>query len=226
MEHEERDKTMIISRIAAFFSLVVLVLLAGAPVKAESVTAAIQRQYESLESFQADFLQQLKNATTGRVEEREGSIAYQKPSLIRWETVTPERELLVVGSDAVWNYVPAEKTAIKNPLATVLGSKTMIRFISGQARLDEDFIVEEQGSEAGLTKLALTPKEPEPSLVQAFVWVDPATNMLRSILLVDFYGNVNRVGLDNLVLNPKLSRDLFAFTPPAGVTVQDNTVRP
>ncbi|WP_152512888.1 outer membrane lipoprotein chaperone LolA [Desulfovibrio sp. X2] len=210
------------------FALACCLLLAmAAPAGAASasaITADIQKQYESLKGFTADFKQMLKSAATGQVEEREGTISYKKPNLVRWETDTPEKELLLVGKKVVWNYVPSEKTASKSPLNAVFSSKTMIRFISGQANLDEDFVVEEQGTEAGLIKLALTPKKPEPNLVQAFLWVDPQSHMLRSVLIVDFYGNANKLGLDNIRINPGLSDSLFEFTPPKGVTVQDNTV--
>lgn len=197
----------------------------AAPLRAAQITEDIQKKYEALTGFRADFMQQLKNAATGQVEQRTGNIAYKRPNLVRWETDRPEKELLIVGKDAVWNYVPSEKMASKSPLTAVFNSKTMIRFISGQARLDEEFFVEEQGSEAGLTKLALTPRQPEPSLIQGYVWVDPQTRLIKSVLLLDFYGNANKLGLDNLTLNPGLSDQLFEFTPPKGVQVQDNTVR-
>lgn len=197
----------------------------AAPLRASQITEDIQKKYEGLTGFKADFMQQLKNAATGQVESRTGSIAYKRANLVRWETNTPEKELLIVGKDAVWNYVPSEKMASKSPTSAVFNSKTMIRFISGQARLDEEFFVEEQGVEAGLTKLALTPKQPEPNLVQAYIWIEPQTRIIRSVLLLDFYGNANKLGLDNLVLNPTLADHLFEFSPPKGVHVQDNTVR-
>lgn len=203
----------------------ILLAALAAPLNAAQLTEDIQKKYETLTGFKADFKQQLKNAATGQVEERTGSIAYKRPNLVRWETDRPEKELLIVGKDAVWNYVPSEKMASKSPLTAVFSSKTMIRFISGQARLDEEFHVEEQGTDAGLTKLALTPKQPEPSLVQGYIWVDPQSRLIKSVLLLDFYGNANRLGLDNLTLNPSLSDQLFEFAPPKGVQVQDNTVR-
>jgi len=212
-------------KIVRLFICALMVAALAAPVQAAQITADIQKKYETLTGFKADFKQQLKNAATGQVEERTGSIAYKRPNLVRWETDRPEKEQLIVGKDAVWNYVPSEKMASKSPLSAVFSSKTMIRFISGQARLDEEFIVEEQGTEAGLAKLALTPKQPEPSLVQGYIWVDPVSRLIKSVLLLDFYGNANKLGLDNLVLNPSLSDQIFEFVPPKGVQIQDNTVR-
>jgi len=200
-----------------------MLVMAGQNAHGEEITRRIQQQYDSLKAFKAEFVQDLTNAASGEVETRRGTIAFMQPSLIRWETIEPEKEMLLVGEDAVWNYFSEDGIAIKYPLEQVLNSKTMIRFISGQARLEEDFNVENQGLEGGLAKIRLTPKEPEPSLVLSYMWVDPKTYLIRNVLLVDFYGNGNQVNLRNLELNPNLGRSLFRFTPSPGVEVQDNT---
>ncbi len=202
--------------VVCLFALVV-------PARGQDLATDIQKQYDSLQGFTADFMQQLKNAASGEVETRTGRIAFKQPGLIRWETETPEKELLLVGQDAVWDYFPEEKTALKYQVSSVLSSKSLLRFISGKANLKEDFVIESQGTEEDLLKLKLIPKEPEPSLVLAYIWVDPTDSLLRSILILDFYGNANKLGLDNLALNPKLDAAQFVFTPPAGVEVKDNT---
>ena len=168
-------------------------------------------------------MQQLKNAASGEIETREGRISFKQPGLVRWETETPEKELLIVGPKAVWDYFPEEETAFKYSPEAILSSKTMIKFLSGQANLEEDFLIEEKGKEAGLFKIQMEPIEAEPSLVMAFAWVDPETYLLKSILLLDFYGNANKLGLDNLKLNPEIPNSQFTFTPPKGTTIEDNT---
>ncbi len=199
------------------------IALWNSPLWSEEITAHIQEQYETLRGFQADFVQTLKNAASGESETRTGRIFFKQPRLIRWETMTPEKELLLAGKDVVWDYFQDEGTVYKYPASKVLGSKTMLRFLSGQARLEQDFFVTNEGTREGLVKLNLVPREPEPSLVQAEVWLDPETYLLKKILFIDFYGNENRLVLENLVLNPKFSTDLFEFVPPKGVEIMDNT---
>ena len=77
--------------------------------------------------------------------------------------------------------------------------------------------------EDGLTKLRLIPKEPEPTLVLAYIWVDAKTSLLGRVLIVDFFGNGNQVSLSNLVLDKKPDAKIFEFTPPAGSQVKDNS---
>ncbi len=201
---------------------VLLAALLPAAAWANKTADAIQKRYDSLSSFQTDFQQELTNAASGSVEKRSGKIWF-KQSLVRWETHKPEKELLVVGQNAVWNYFEADKVAMKYRTSQVFNSKTMIRFLSGKANLKEDFKIEEQGTEHGLLKLRLVPKEPEPTMVLAYIWVDPKTSLLGRVLIVDFFGNGNQVSLSNLVLDKRADARLFEFTPPSGTQIKDNT---
>lgn len=189
----------------------------------DAIVKAMQQRYETLTSFTASFTQEMKNAASGDVEERSGIIAYKQPGLVRWETKTPEPELLVVGKDEVWNYFPLEESAYKYTADQVLSSKTVLRFLSGKARLDEDFWVATQGREQSWEKLELIPKEPETEMVQAYLWLDPDHALLQKVLVIDFFGNENTVTLNNVILNPDLSNTRFTFTPPNATDVYDNT---
>ncbi len=207
--------------------LVFVCLLGIAPYAygAMEIVGKIQKKYEQLQSFDSSFIQTLRNTASGEEQERRGMLFFKNPNLVRWETNEPEPELLIVGESVVWDYFDDEKVAYKYATDKILDSKTMIRFISGQARLDQDFWITEEKGEGGLVKLNLVPKEAEPQLVQAYVWVDPESALVRRILLQDFYGNENELIFSDLRLNPEMTDDLFTFTPPPDVEIFDNTVQ-
>lgn len=188
------------------------------------ITQRMQRQYETLESFRAEFTQVLTNALSHESEERAGSIEFLQPSLVRWETATPEQEVLVVGQQHVWDYFPEDGVAFKYRLDQMFDSKTMLRFLSGKANIREDFVVDKKSREDGLVHLVLIPKEPEPGLVRAEAWIDPDTALLQGVLIEDFYGNTNRLSLQNIELDVDLAPEDFDFTPPDDAIVQDSTV--
>lgn len=206
--------------------------MAAEPVPAEDLPDLIQQRYESLKTFQADFVQELTNVASGEVETREGRIWFKQPSQVRWETSVPEKELLVVGPEYAWDYIEDEELALKYSVVTLLDSKTILRFISGQANIKEDFVVktEWQGADEvrerwgkGFTVLQLVPKEAEPGMVLAFIGVEPDTGLLRQVMIVDFYGNGNELRLSNVEMGVELAEDMFTFEPPEGVQVEDNT---
>jgi len=210
--------------------LVVAGLLLAAAVPARAVEPAelagrIQKKYAALTAFSAEFTQSIRNAASGDTEHRSGSFLFKKPVLVRWETVKPEKELLVVGANAVWDYFEEDKEAYRYSVAEIISSKTMLRFLTGKANLTEDFLVapgkpEEAGP--GQAVLQLAPREPEPGLVMAKVWVDLSTDMIARIFIQDFYANTNDLTLARVVANPKLADSLFAFTPPKDAKVHDN----
>ncbi len=211
------------------FSIPALAQDAVAP---EDLPDLIQQRYETLKTFQADFIQELTNVSSGEVDIREGRIWFKQPSQVRWETVEPEKELLTVGPDYAWNYIEDEELAIKYSVTSLLDSKTILRFISGQANLKEDFIVktEWQGADIvrdkwgkGFTVLQLVPKEAEPGMVLAYIGVEPSSGLLRQVMIVDFYGNGNELRLSNVEQDVELAPDMFSFTPPEGTQVEDNT---
>ena len=221
----------------AIFAILFLLLSpavssAADAVKTEDLPDLIQKRYEDLKTFRADFEQDLTNVASGQVEHRKGKIWFMNPSKVRWETSAPEEELLVVGEEYAWDYIRDEELAIKYSVATLLDSKTILRFLSGRANIKEDFVVKTEWAGAdevrarwgkGYTVLQLVPKEAEPGMVLAFIGVEPDTGLLRQVMIVDFYGNGNEVRLANVETDVELGSDMFTFTPPAGTQVEDNT---
>jgi len=205
---------------------------AAQSIQPEDMPDIIQHRYETLRTFKADFVQELTNVASGDVEVRQGRIWFKQPSQVRWETTEPEKELLVVGPEYAWDYIEDEKLAIKYSVASLLDSKTILRFLSGRANIKEDFIVktEWQGAEEvrakwgkGFVVMQLVPKEAEPGMVLAYIGVEPETGLLRQVMIVDFYGNGNEVRLSNVELDPKLGPEMFKFAPPEGTQVEDNS---
>lgn len=213
-------------RIIALFVLLAVALTA--PARAADPTelaGRIQKKYASISAFSAEFSQAIKNAASGDVEQRSGSFVFKKPTLVRWETLKPEKELLIVGKDAVWDYFEEDKEAYRYSVEEIINSKTMLRFLTGKANLTEDFqVIAGKAEEAGPGQavLQLAPREPEPGLVMAKVWIDLSTDMIARVYIQDFYANTNDLTLKGVVANPKLADNLFAFTPPKDAKIHDN----
>ena len=213
-------------RIVIFFVILLSACQALAADMA-SVTDAMQKKYRAVTSFTADFTQVLTNAASKETSTRTGRIFFVQPALVRWETDTPEKELLVVNKDSAWNAFPGEKNVYRYPVENVLGGKTMLRFLSGKGNLREDFHIEEEsGAPVGQIKLKLVPNQATGGLVLAHVWVDRQVSLLTRVSIEDFYGNINDVTLSNVKVNAPVSKDLFQYTPPSDYTVFDNTQQP
>lgn len=203
------------------FSVLLLILAGAWGVQASELTDAIQKRYDTLQSFRGFFVQTLINASSRETQERLGTIVFVRPRFIRWETTSPEQELLIVGKDTVWDYFPEEQTLYRYTVEQVLDSKTMLRFLSGEANLKEDFTVEDLGMDGEFRHLKLIPKEPEPNLVEGEIWVRPGQDILEKIKLTDFFGNVNELVLSGLELDVPVDPREFTLEPPKDVEILD-----
>jgi outer membrane lipoprotein carrier protein len=188
-----------------------------------AVIKEVQRVYGAMDAFQADFTQKLTHRESDSFEMRDGALLFKKPLFVRWETAKPHAELVVINEREVWNYLPDEKLAYRYAYELTKDSHALIRVVTGQARLDQDFSVEEDGREDGLLRLCLYPLEPTQQMVEAGIGVDPAAYLIKRAIILDFYGNSNEIRFTKLTARPKLEARSFDFTPPKGVAVEDRS---
>ena len=212
-------------RIKSIYILAAGLVLMAATAQASDIANTIQARYEKLRTFSATFEQTLTHKESGSVEKRQGNLLFQKPLLIRWQTDKPHEETLVVTNKEIWDYLADEEIAYRYPLELVRDSRTIIQVITGQAALTKDFDVKEAGTENGLAKLHLYPKEAAPQMVEALLWVEPATGYIRRASIIDFYGNSNDVRFTQFKPDTSLKASDFTFTAPKGVEVEDRIDR-
>lgn len=203
-------------------SFVMCLCLAGTA-QAKGIIEEIQGKYEKITSIAASFSQSLLHKESGAEEKRTGTLHFKKPLQVRWETAKPHPEILVITAKEIWDYLPDEEIVYKYAPQLVQDSRSLIQVVTGQARLDKDFDVREEGAEGGLLKLRLYPKEPSPQMVEAIMWVDSDSKLIKKASIIDFYGNINHIAFTQISPNASLPKDVFAFIPPKGVEVEDRT---
>ena len=208
------------SRLFSLLSLLCL-LLPASSVLADDLSAVIQKHYQTMTSFAANFAQTLTHRESGAVEKRQGTVTFVKPLRLRWETKAPRKELLLITKNVIWNYIPEEEVAYQYNPGLMQGAANIIQVITGQSDLMRDFDVKRVGLENGLQRLKLYPKNPTTQLVEADIWVDPTTGVICKSESVDFYGNSNLIAFDGYTENIQPKDALFTFTPPKGVEVED-----
>ncbi len=207
--------------------IVICLLLLAMPAQANTLESEIQKKYQTISNMKTQFTQSLVHRESGAVQQRQGELLFQKPLSVRWETKTPHAELLVINDKEIWNYLPEEEVAYRYTKDLVQGSQALIEVITGQAQLNKDFSVQNLGQgekdTAHLTILDLFPHEPTPDMVEARIWVDDKTKLIRKARITDFYGNTNELAFTSIETNVTLSKNTFDFTPPEGVDVEEGS---
>lgn len=181
----------------------------------------IQKRYEEVTSMVASFDQTIVHKESGVTEKRKGEIQFKKPMLVRWETEPPTEELLVVNDEMIWQYFPDEKLAYQFSKDMLDSQNAFIMVLLGQIRLDKGFAITQQDDDGKLATLLLYPNNPTQNMVEATVWVEPGSGLIKRLKITDFYGNTSEIGITKQSLNQKLKSSVFTFTPPKGTDVEN-----
>ena len=201
----------------------------AAPLPAQNVDATIDRAvaaYAKMKTARATFEQTLTNPLTGSNTVQAGELFQQGK---RWSArfTNPRGDRYVLNGRTFWIYTPssAPRQAIRLNLDEdgVAGFDVVQQLVN---RPRDRFTIASAGSAAiggrSARAIQLVPKEPG-RLTKAVVWVDDRDGTVRQFELTESTGLVRRVRLSNIRLNATVQASEFAFTPPAGVRVVDQS---
>ena len=200
-----------------------LLVFASYAQAADPAAEAVQKRYGAIKTMKAEFTQVLEHQESGSKEERKGVLYFAKPLKVRWETLSPIPELLLVTPDAVWNAFPDEDMAYKYPADLSEDSGSIVRVVTGQSNLEKDFTIENKGTKDGIASLILYPQNPTTSMTEAELAVEVKTGVIRHVTIIDFYNNRNAITFTAQTIDPQLDEALFSFTPTKGMKVEDRT---
>ncbi|CAK9884572.1 MAG: Outer-membrane lipoprotein carrier protein [Candidatus Erwinia impunctatus] len=192
-----------------------ILLVAAAPMMVfAQASTDLQQRLAKLNSFQATFTQQVTDASGQMVQEGKGELAVKRPNLFNWHMTSPDESVLISDGKTLWFYNPFVEQASASRLSDAT-SNTPFMLIARNQR--EDW-AQYDVSQAGDT-FTLTPKSANNNLKQFVVDVT-AAGTIRQFTSVEQDGQRSRYQL-NAMQSSAVSSDKFTFTPPAGVTVDD-----
>ncbi|MGH7533484.1 MAG: LolA family protein, partial [Gemmatimonadales bacterium] len=68
---------------------------------------------------------------------------------------------------------------------------------------------------------ALSPRDPSMPFTEATLWLDRRDALPRRLEIIERSGSRRTLSLDKVRADPRVSSDVFRFTPPAGVRIVD-----
>src|SRR5438034_11444168 len=83
--------------------------LAAADHTAEELVEALQRRYDSIKDFSADFVHRYQGGALRKQISERGHVLIKKPGKMRWEYTAPEKKLFVSDGVRIYSYIPEDK---------------------------------------------------------------------------------------------------------------------
>ncbi|HSC33910.1 MAG TPA: outer membrane lipoprotein chaperone LolA [Thermodesulfobacteriota bacterium] len=212
------------------FIFVILGLLftstAGYSVQNESIDVVvdkIQKKYEEIEDFHADFTQEATVKALNTVQKSDGEVWFKKPGKMRWNYYEPYKDQIVSDGRTLWFYNEEEKQVIESPLNQVSDTESTSTLLSGLGKIKDlyktSFTESGEFEADGSYLIDLRPKEEGEDYNKVTLAINKNTMMVNTLYLYDPFGNLTKVLLKNVEVDKGVSDSLFDFKAPSGVEI-------
>ncbi|HVP88120.1 MAG TPA: outer membrane lipoprotein chaperone LolA [Casimicrobiaceae bacterium] len=187
------------------------------------VTLANAASIERLRSFvrdtqtaRASFIQTVTDRQGRIVQRASGELAISRPGHFRWTLEKPYQQVLVGDGERVWIFDPDLNQVVVRHNDRALGT-TPAALLAGKEDVEHAFEWRDLPAKDGLDWLGAKPKDKESSFTDIRLGFN--TGGLAALEVTDNFGQHTLISLFNFERNPKLSPELFKFTPPKGADV-------
>jgi outer membrane lipoprotein carrier protein len=187
---------------------------------AAETAAAVQRKYDGVRDFTADFTHAYEGGVLNKKSSERGTVQIKKPGRMRWEYTAPEKKLFVSDGHKVYSHIPADKQVIITSVPPDDQATTAVLFLAGKGSLTRDFNVKyADGAADGMLSLRLDPKQKQSDYDWLVLGVDPKTLQIRSLTAADQQGGRSTFQFSNYRENTGLADRVFDFKIPKGTDV-------
>ena len=195
----------------------------AADATAPELAAALQRKYDGIKDFSADFSHAYEGGVLHKTLTERGHLLVKKPGKMRWDYSTPETKQFVSDGVKMYSYIPQDKQVIIASVPPDEDAPTPTLFLAGKGNLTRDFTPSladaPAGMPAGSRALKLVPKATQRDYDWLTLVLDPGSLALRGLLTVDAQGGKSTFFFTNLKENVGVADKEFAFKIPRGVDV-------
>jgi len=190
---------------------------------AQEVAAALQKKYDSIRDFTADFVQETEGGLLRKKQSERGVVQVKKPGKMRWDYKSPETKVFVSDGRRIYLHVPADNQVIVSAVPSEDQATTAVLFLVGKGNLTRDFTVSYADAQLPDTyALRLQPKIPETDYDWLQIVIDRKTLQIRGLTAADRDGGRSTFQFTNFKENVGLADKTFAFKIPRGADVTTN----
>jgi len=222
-----REEISLNSKILILFALLVFPAeMLFAETSDQQALDAIQRQYEKVATFEADFTQKSYVKMMNQTQNTQGTVQIKKPGKMRWVYGAPDTQILISDGKSIWLYVPEEEQATRVPVESIYSSNTPALFLAGKGKLTEAFDVESVSQEKQHIIVTLVPKNGDQGLARLILLADKKNYQIIGSTVYDKLGNKTEIRFNRIRVNRGISEEQFQLKTPPGVEILDYTQTP
>src|SRR6195256_7053077 len=117
---------------------------------APELASALQRKYDGIKDFAADFTHAYEGGVLRKKITERGHLLVKKPGKMRWDYSTPETKQFVSDGVKMYSYIPQDKQVIVASVPPDDQATTPALFLAGKGSLLRDFTASLVDAPAGM----------------------------------------------------------------------------
>lgn len=181
-------------------------------------TESLERFYEFVKTYSAEFEQIVLDETLNIVETSTGKMWLQRPGKFRWNYDGSYPKEILSDGQKFWNYDVDLKIVQVAELTDALG-ETPASFLVGDGNIKANYELAEIGPQGDATWVALIPKSKESPF--EYVRLGFRDSEMSVLELVDGLGQTTRISMSNIKINRSIKSSLFDLDVPEDVDIVD-----
>jgi outer membrane lipoprotein carrier protein len=198
------------------------------PASAADLARNLQRKYEQVRDFSADFEHTYEGGVLKKKVTERGTLLVKKPGMMRWTYTSPERKEFVSDGRSLYSYVPADRQVIVAQVPPADEASSPALFLAGKGNVQRDFtprVAAAADLAATDVALELVPKARQRDYDWIVLVLDRSTLQIRRLITMDAQGGTSTFVFSRLRENVGLPDKAFAFTIPRGVDIVTDGIR-
>ncbi len=176
----------------------------------------IKEYFQNIQSASADFHQVVTDKQGHKTQDVTGVMQLQKPNKFRWDYNKPFVQQIIGDGEKIWLFDPELNQVTVRSFTKAAGSSPAA-LLAGGKEMERSFVIKDASRKGALEWVLAVPKVGETGFERLFLGFKG--DALMEMELHDSFGNRTAIQFVNVVRNPKLSADLFKFTPPRDADV-------
>jgi len=180
----------------------------------------VEEALNGVKGLVASFTQTVESPGLPRPQVEKGTVYMLRPGRMRFEYDVPKGKLAIADGRKTYLYLPEERQVVVAPLDPRTPGSGMSILLNRVDLVGTFSIGWGPGPERGPRPLMLSPRAPRQEYEYLLLTTGP-DRLVKSLAIVEPLGSRVTYRLERIRLVDTLPDDLFEFTPPAGIEVQE-----
>ena len=209
-----------------FFCIFLSVQTVQAETPEQKALDAVQKNYEKVLTFEAEFIQKSYVKMMDKTQDAKGTVSIKKPGKMKWTYGAPDTQVLISNGKTLWHYVEDEEQVTKVPIESIYSSNTPALFLAGKGKLTQTFNIESVSLETNPISITLTPREDDQALTRLQLFANKKNYQITGSTVYDKLGNKTEIHFSKIKTNTEIPEKTFQFQAPPDIEVLDYTKNP